>query len=216
MNPIKRGRATRLALAALGAVGVLAIFVGVAAATGTPITGSVTITGGALTPTYPSAVAFPAFTLDGLSHTLEDADGTTGDGTFEIKDYTGSGSGWKISAQAADFTCDTNTTPQCSTTRTLPGTTTLTTNGDSTEAGTNAPTVGCQSGVSTDCTTGTSSVSRVTIPIGGSAATIFEQPADSGMGDIKVSGLNWWLIVPPSAYAGQYKSTITLDIATGP
>lgn len=204
MNPLDR-KWLRLALASAGAAAVLAIAAGIAAATDTPagttvnVTGTATVNSGGLNMVTPGPTfAFADTTLGATTQYSEYAS------TFEVQDYTGSASGWSLTADATTFTDGTHDLGA------------LETNGGATEGSTTAPSGSCHSGSSSDCTTGASSVGKVTVPAPpATAVVIANQDAGSGMGDIDMP-VNWWLTVPPSAHAGSYNSTITLDLASGP
>lgn len=204
MNPLDR-KWLRLVLAGAGAAAVLAIAAGIAAAD-TTISGTAEIKSGGLNlVSPPSTFTFPDTTLSGTTQYAEYAS------TFEVQDYTGSANGWSITAYAGAFTCDTNSTPNaCPSTETLGA---LETNGGGTESSITPPTATCHSG--SDCTAGTSNVTKVTVPTSTPAAVVANQPASSGMGDIDMA-VNWWLTVPVSAHVGSYSSTITVNLASGP
>lgn len=61
---------------------------------------SVSITGGSLKISGSGGIAFPALEMDGNVHDLRAVSAPT----FDIADATGSGSGWNVTLQSADFT----------------------------------------------------------------------------------------------------------------
>jgi hypothetical protein len=141
-------------------------------------------------------VTFPGTTLDGANKTVTAAQ------ALDIGDATGSGAGWNITATSTQFKTSTgNTLPLGATTvASSPG----------------APT--CDTNVT--CTVGgTTTVSYpYSLPAGTTAPTatkLFNAPAGTGMGNQTVTP-TWTLAIPANAYAGNYNSTWTLSLVSGP
>lgn len=198
MNPIKRGRATRLSIAALGAVGALAIFAGVASA----VSGTATLTAGTLAIANPSSVSFTG-TLSGSTDYFKD---TTH--SLEVVN-PGGASGWNVTAIFDDFTCTTAST--CSTNKL----TNLSINGDTSSA--TASTSPSDSCTASPCVAPTlsSMTYPATVPDTGSPAKIYNAAAKTGVGQI-TAATTWWLTTPADTVEGSYSSTITLAINSGP
>lgn len=202
MNPIRRGRATRLALAALGAVGVLAIFAGVAAATPNS---TADLTAGSLSIANPTGISFTG-TLNGSTQYWND----TADTLAVVN--PGRNDGWNVTAEFDDFTCTAASASTCDT-NTL---TDLAVNGDTGSSTANtAPTITCTA--STTCTPATLSAQTYpqSVDDTGTPTKIFNAAADSGVGQI-TGAVVWWLTTPANTLGGTYDSTLTLAINTGP
>lgn len=202
MNPLKRGR-TRLAIAALGALGALAIFAGVASA----LTGTATLTAGTLQITSPTQLTF--------SGPLTVAATYFSDVTNQLKvDNPGGTSGWSVTAWNTPFTCSTSATCGSSTL------TDLVFNGDTATSPTDsaAPSLAC---TVAGCTNPTPS--GVTFPVTvsqaatapGSPSKVYNATAGTGVGGIWVKNA-WWVDAPANTLEGTYTSTITLAINATP
>ena len=181
--------ARRLFAAALFAVGALvSTSLPAAAATATA-----TVTGGTL-----GFVAAPASTGFSVSLTGRDVVATATQ-TFDVGDATGSGAGWNITATSTTFA--TGAHSLATTSVTVPS----------------VPTVGCDSGAS--CTTATNGTSYpYTLPAGSTAPTatkIFTAGANTGLGNQTVT-LAFQLAIPANAFAGNYSSTWTYTLVSGP
>jgi len=169
---------------------------GLLVATGLPAvatTATATLTGGTL-----GFVAAPAAT--GFSVSLTGADVTANSTqTFDVGDATGSGAGWNISATSTSFTAGSHTLP----------TTAVTVQA--------VPTVACDSGAT--CSVATNGVSYpYSLPAATTAPTatkLFSSVANTGLGNQTVT-LVFKLAVPASAFAGNYSSTWTYTLVTGP
>lgn len=166
------------------------------AAPASATTASETLTAGSLGfATTPGSVTFPATTLNGQDKTV------TASQPLDIADATGSGSGWNITATSTLFKSGTYFLPAGATTiGTAP----------------NAPS--CDTNVT--CTPGGSTTVSYpyTLPAAASAPTatkVFNAPARTGMGDQTVTP-TWRLGIPANAYAGNYTSTWTLSLVSGP
>ncbi len=169
----------------------------VAAPAGATTVASETLTAGSLGfVSAPGNVTFPSTTLDGQNKTV------TAPQAFDVADATGSGAGWNITATSTTFKAATGG-------YTLP-------TGATTIASAPAPT--CDSNVT--CTlAGTTTVSYpYSLPAATTAPTatkLFSAPANTGMGDQTVTP-TWTLAIPGNAYAGNYTSTWTLSLVSGP
>jgi hypothetical protein len=157
---------------------------------------SATLTAGSLAfANTPGAVNFPSVALNGTDKTV------TAQQPLDIADATGSGAGWNITATSTLFKSGSNALPA--------GATTV----GSTPAG---PT--CDSGVT--CTPGGSTTVSYpySLPAAATAPTatkLFNAPLATGMGDQTVTP-TWTLGIPANAYAGNYTSTWTLSLVSGP
>ncbi|MHB1988017.1 MAG: WxL domain-containing protein [Acidimicrobiales bacterium] len=170
-------------------------------------TGTITVTGSTLTLTAPGSLAWAA-TLNGTNQSVVDIN--SGDQSFTVDDNTGSGSGWNVSVSATTFTNGTHT---------LSDTGTLSMNGSTSSAtASTAPTASCvNSGaclVPTDNTT--YPVAITTAASTPTASKVYSSAASSGMGDVSIGSVGWWVQLPGSAYAGSYTSTVTFNITSGP
>jgi WxL domain surface cell wall-binding len=175
---------------AVAAIGSLLLIASPAGAT----TASATLTAGSLGfASTPGNVTFPSATLNGQNKNLQATQ------PLDIADATGSGAGWNITATATLFTSGSNT---------LPGGAFMS----------NPGTPVCDANVT--CTpAGTSPVAYpYFMPAGASAPTatkLFTAPAGTGMGDQTLTP-TWNLFVPANAYAGNYQSTWTVSLVSGP
>lgn len=154
--------------------------------------------------TAPSNITFAGVTLNGTNQTVSDSSNT-----HDISDTRGTGVGWNVTLQAANF---------------VSGTTTMTgaalTFGPT--SGSASPTWACD-GTST-CTvasnTGTGATTPpVSIPLGGGAVKILEAAANSGMGAMHTTAnAGYNLTVPANAIASAtaYTSLFTYTIGTAP
>jgi len=217
---MRKGRRARLLGACVlltGAIGVPALLTGTAgAATCTTgactMTGTATLTGGALNLTTPTALGW-ATTLTGASQQVVDT--TAGDQSYTVNDATGSGAGWHVTVDATTFTTG-GATPS-----NLLDTGTFSTNGSTgaaTAAATTAPTQACTT--SGDCTVPTNAVTYpeaiTTAATAPTATTIYSAATATGLGSVAISGVGWWLVLPGSTAAGTYTSTVDMNIVTAP
>jgi WxL domain surface cell wall-binding len=159
-------------------------------------TASETLTAGSLGfASTPGNVSFPATTLDGTNKTV------TAPQAFDVADATGSGAGWNITATSTVFKSGTQTLPTGATTiASSPGAPTCDTN------------VTCTVGGTTTVSYPYSLPAAATAP---TATKLFNAPANTGMGDQTVTP-TWTLAIPGNAYAGNYTSTWTLSLVSGP
>ena len=179
----------RLIVAALVAGGVLV-------GTGLPAiaaTATATVTGGTLG--FVTAPANTGFTVSLTGRDLV----STATQTFDVGDATGSGSGWNITATSTTFTAGSHTLSPTSVTVQ------------------SVPTVGCDSGAS--CTSATNGISYpYTLPAGTTAPTatkIFSSAANTGLGNQTLT-LTLQLAIPANTFAGNYSSTWTYTLVSGP
>lgn len=157
------------------------------------VTGTSTLTGGALSM---SAVDAPAVsgTLAGTNLTLSD--------TFNISvdDLSGTGAGWKLQMTSTTFTTVGGKT-LANTASSITGVT-FAANGAGTYVNpTNSVTYGA-----------------LTVPAAATApaaVSIYNAAADSGMGKFTITP-TIQVLIPANAYAGTYSSTMTLSIVAGP
>jgi hypothetical protein len=119
--------------------------------------------------------------------------------TFDVSDATGSGAGWNITATSTTFTAGSKSLAPTSVTVQA------------------VPTVACDSGAS--CTTATNGVSYpYTLPAGTTAPTatkVHSATANTGLGNQTVT-LVFQLAIPANVFAGNYSSTWTYTLVSGP
>jgi hypothetical protein len=157
------------------------------------LTGSATVNGDALTMVAADSPSLST-TLDGTDQTISD--------TFaiDVNDPRGTGAGWNLSITSTTFSTG-GGTPHM-----LPAN----------AAAISAVGVACDQGT---CSNPDSSVELpVTVPAdvtAPTAITFFNATADSGMGDFTVTP-TYRVTIPANTYAGEYSSTITITVATGP
>lgn len=200
MSQISRpGRVARRLSGALGALGIASYLLASALPSGATTSASVGISAGTLTATVPASISFSATTLSGVDQS------TTGTLAIDVKDATGSGSGWKLQATSTTFK-DT-------------GTHTLST-GATTIASSGAVTDACDA--STTCTTATTNVTYpYTVPAATTAptaTTFFNATANTGMGNQTVTP-TFTVALPANTFlpaGGSYTSTWTVTYAAGP
>jgi hypothetical protein len=167
-----------------------------AAAPAGATTASETLTAGSLGfAGTPGNVTFPGTTLDGANKTVTAAQ------PLDIADATGSGAGWNITATSTLFKSGSYSLPA--------GATTI---GSSPAAPTCDSSVTCTPGGSTTVSYPYSLPAAATAP---TATKLFNAPAGTGMGDQTVTP-TWTLAIPANAYAGNYTSTWTLSLVSGP
>lgn len=179
----------------VGAAAITSLLLAAAPAGAT--TASETLTAGSLGfASTPGAVTFPATTLNGQDKSVTVAQ------PLDIADATGSGAGWNITATSTLFkTSGGNALPAGATTvGTAPAAPTCDTN------------VTCTVGGATTVAFPYTLPSAATAPV---ATKLYNAPANTGMGDQTVSP-TWTLAIPGNAYAGNYTSTWTLSLVSGP
>lgn len=175
------------------------------------MTGTVSLTAGTLTLTSPSSLSWSS-TLTGVAQSLVDT--TAGDQQYTVDDATGSGAGWHVTTSATTFTNGGSTFPDSGT---------FSTNGStSSAAATTAPTATCTSTCTLPQNSTTYPVAITTAAVSPTPVTIYDNAATHGLGSILIGGsanpnpVGWWVLVPGSAIAGSYTSTITMAIISGP
>lgn len=163
---------------------------------------NVTIIPGTLSSTDMTVGNFSNVTLDGTAKTTS----ATASG-FSVTDARGSGAGWNVTVSGTQFCkldalqvgCDV-VTP-----RTLPASSLSV---PALTVGKADPTSSAVPGVT---------AGPYTVIDGGSIKVASAAANGSGMGSYNFSqGGNWNLTVPASAYAGTYRSTVTVSVASGP
>jgi hypothetical protein len=178
--------------AGLAATASLLLMAGPAGAT----TASATLNAGALGfASTPGNVTFPSVTLNGTNKTV------TASQPLDIADATGSGAGWNVTATSTLFTSGSYTLPA--------GAATIT-------SAPSAPT--CDSNVTCTQAGSTTVAYPYSLPAGATAPTatkLFNAAAGTGMGDQTLNP-SWTLAIPGNAYAGNYTSTWTLSLVSGP
>jgi hypothetical protein len=173
---------------ALAAVAVLAMPGSAFAASGTA-----TITGGTLSMSAPTSVAFTA-TLNGTDQHVQAPQ------AIDVLDNTGSASGWNVTLTSTTFTNATLTLPDNSVT-------------DLSSSG------ACDTNVTCTLADNVAGSSPVTIPSAAvtapTAVKILNASVNTGM-----SGQTWThsmdLAIPANAHAGTYTSTWTYSLVAGP
>ena len=182
-----RSRIPTFAIIGLGLLTALALPAGALATAGTA-----SITGGSLSMTAPTTVAFSS-TLNGTDQTAISPQ------AFDVLDQTGSAAGWNLTATSTTFTSGANTLSTAATTLPL------------------APSPSCDASVT--CTTAVTNVSYpYTLPAGPTAPTatkMYNATASTGLGNqTAAASLN--LAIPGTTKAGAYTSTWTYSLVSGP
>lgn len=175
------------------------------------MTGTVTLTAGALTLTSPSSLSW-AVTLNGNAQSAVDT--TAADQQYTVDDATGTGAGWHVTVSATTFSNGAQTFPNSGT---------FETNGSiSSPTDTTAPSATCTSTCTLPGNSTTYPVAITTAASTPTPVTIYDTAAASGLGQIVIGGstaahpVGWWVNIPGSASAGSYTSTITMAIISGP
>lgn len=172
------------------------------------ITGTLTLTGGTLAFTTPQTLSWAGNA--GSAQSLVDMN--SADQQITVNDATGTGDGWHLTVSATTFTTTVGS-------HTLADTGTFSLAGSTSSAtSTSAPAATCV--VANACTLPTNSttfpVAITTAPSTPTAVNIYDTAVNTGLGNIQLANLGWWLAIPATAYAGSYTSTITVSIASGP
>jgi hypothetical protein len=151
-----------------------------------------TISGGTLSVSVPSTISF-SDTLNGLDQTA------TSGLAIDVRDATGSGAGWNLTATSTQFTSGSNT---------------LATN--SVMVG-GAPTDACDSGAT--CVLATNSIGYpYSLPAGSgppTASKIYDAASSTGIGDQTVTP-TFTLAIPANTVQATYTSTWTVSSISGP
>ncbi|MEW6283530.1 MAG: WxL domain-containing protein [Candidatus Eremiobacterota bacterium] len=155
-------------------------------------TATITINAGALSISHAGSVTFAPLTLNGL----DQAATCTSTPTLTLTDARGSGSGWNVTLSATNFTSGGNSILASGFTFTGPGGTVTTVAG-------NAP------------PTQSTVVAQALSPGG---FKVLSAAANTGMGRYTYTPATaqFGLTVPASTFAGNYSSTMTFTIASGP
>lgn len=142
------------------------------------------------------------------------ADTTAADEQLEVNDETGSGAGWSVSVSATTFVDGAYQ---------LADSGTFYLNGSTSNFNSaNVPTASCLSSCTLPTDSVTYPVAITTAPSAPVAVEIYNAALSSGKGDILIGGSNaanpigWWVVVPATAYAGTYTSTVTISLSSGP
>jgi hypothetical protein len=201
----------------------------VVTAVGTPcsITGTLDVTAGVLSLTGPASLTWDA-TLSGVDQSV--ADLVTADEIYSVDDATASAAGWNVTVSATTFTNGASLLPDATTFSTNGTVAAILTPGDTQDltpwTNATAPTTGCASG--STCVVPTANATTYPVAIVTAAATgagptpVVIYNATGGSGTIAVGGsaaanpVAWWLNVPADAASGDYTSTITMEVASGP
>lgn len=159
-------------------------------------TADATVTGGTLSfiNSTPSDVTFPGVTLNGSNQTVSQTQ------TIDISDARGTGVGWNVTATSTLFTDGGNVLPSGSVT--IPST----------------PAVACDAGVTCTPATPTGMSYPYSLPsdvVAPPALKLYNAAANTGLGAQTVTP-TWNLLVPASARAGNYTSTWTFSLVSGP
>lgn len=179
----------------LATVGSLLTLIGMTASPAGAATATETVTAGSLSfiNSSPTNVSFPPATLTGLDLFRTQTQ------TIDVSDATGSASGWSITATSTQFTNGAQFIPV--------GMTMMTT----------APSVACDAG--STCTLPTNGVGYpYTLPSGTTAppaTKMFNAATSTGMGNMTITP-TWRLTVPGATRTGNYTSTWTFTLTSGP
>jgi hypothetical protein len=160
-------------------------------------TGTAEVTGGSLSLDSATSFALTGITLDGTDKT------TSGSFAIDLKDLTGTGTGWHVTIATTPFT---------------------TTNGVVTDTLTNTAAyisnvaMICDNPGTQTCTNPTNNItvddSTNRLILDGTE-TLYNAAANTGMGDFTLTP-TFKLNLPADAYAGTYQSTLTVSVISGP
>jgi len=140
-------------------------------------------------------------------------DTASADQQLTVDDSSGTGAGWHITVSATTFTTGTHT---------LPDTGIIIVTGSVSSLTSADPGVACAGSCILPANTTAYPVSIDTAASSPPASTLYDASAGTGVGSITVGGsdaadpIGWWVLVPVTAYAGSYTSTVTLTLASGP
>ena len=200
-------------LAGAGAAQAASCSGAVAAGTTCTDAGALTFSGGSLTLTSPTALAWTA-PDNGLNQGVVDTN--TAQQSYVVDDATGSGAGWNVTVSATTFTNGTVS---------LPNTGTFSTNGSITSiVATAGPTAACTSGATCTLPTDTSVTYPVALTTAATTPTafkIYDALVNTGLGSITIglpgaAPVGWWVAVPANAKPATYLSTVTLEVLSAP
>lgn len=210
MNPLKRVRATRLALAALGAAIGLAVIAGSADATQLDthdVTANATLAAGTPSLVPPSSINWTSVTVGAYGSDTTDL--------FQVKN-PGATDGWSVTASSTGLPCDTTVGGNtCTASNTIPASA-IAVNGVSSSSPTatgTSPTGTCTA----PCVPSADTHPYVSLPqtLTSTPTLILSADAGTGIGDI-TGNMVWWLSPPDGVAAGTYKGLITLALNSGP
>lgn len=187
-----RSRLGRLVLLSTVALGASLVVPLAEAAASSPVTATATVLGGTLSVSVPGTIGF-SDTLNGSDQTVTQVL------AIDVRDATGSGAGWNLTATSTQFTAGSNTLP---------------TNSVSVISG---PADVCDSGAT--CTLATNSVAYpYYLPAGSgppTASKIFSAASSSGLADQTVTP-TFTLTIPANTVQASYTSTWTISVVSGP
>lgn len=150
------------------------------------------ITGGSVSLSAVTASSFGVLPLDGTTQTIK-----APLNTFDVTDARGTGEGWKVSVVAGQFTDSTS--------------------GNVLEAGSlaiDAPSVSLKDDGSSALTTITQAGGVID---NGTGVKLLSAAVNGGMGSYTVAPASMTLTLKPgTVYAGNYASTVTVSLTTGP
>jgi len=188
-NRVSPARPAALATTVMITFGTCLLAAGAASAT---TVATATIGAGTLSVSVPATIGFSA-SLNGLDQTV------TAALALDVRDATGSGNGWSLTATSTQFTSGSNT---------------LATNSVTVAS---APGDACDSGAT--CALASDSIPYpYSLPAGSgppSASKLFDAAASTGMGDQTVTP-TFVLAIPASTAQGTYASTWTISAVSGP
>jgi hypothetical protein len=178
------------------------------------VAATVTLNQGVLSIQAPSLNPFTAVTLNGQNQTTTASwtnnSGPSSNGTFRIVDASGTGNGWRVTAQSPAFSCVTG--GNCQSNDTFP---------QNELNGGAFVSASCGAYPQQHC-----GVGRGTLPVTDAASggfidnatgsQEFHAIANTGMGEYDVVLGTLSLVVPADAYAATYTTTITYTLASGP
>lgn len=175
------------------------------------LTGTLTLSGGSLTLTSPSALLWTG-AVTGLDQQITDT--TASHQQYTVNDATGTGVGWHVTLSATTFTNGSHTLPNATTLVTTGSTTTI--------SATTAPTATCTNTCTLPTDSTTYPVAVTTAASSPTPVIIYDTAASTGLGQVVIGGnlatnpVGWWVNVPANAYQGSYTSTLTLAIVSAP
>ena len=178
-------------------------------ATSSPI--SVATVAAVLQLTSPTSLTW-SLTGSGINQAIVDS--LSGDQQLTATDNTGSGAGWHITVSATTFTAGTHT---------LPNTGAIVFTGStSSPASTSAPSTACVGSCTLPADTTAYPLAISTAASSPASYTVYDTQAGTGLGQVTIgrsssaNPVGWWAMVPGSAYAGSYTTTVTLQVVSGP
>lgn len=205
----------RLSAIIISIVGVLSVgSASLAGAATSSVPGTASINGGTLSisPQNEAGLSFSG-QLNGNDLVLPNGE-ASGD-SFTVNDATGTADGWNVTAiTQGPFTGVSG--PAAAVPSTL-SSNALTFNGDeASSTSTSAPTLACSLG--STCTLANNPLVSypINVPASVDGPVILNAGVDTGMGSEVASNLGWWLSIPSNTLAGVYRTTVELDVNSGP